>query len=90
MELPRRKFPPHLSESRASFVCELICLQYVVPATGAGTTPWASQSRQKGSYSCVATSPLRCTTTLTPDLLMGVAPNFRRSWATSPLYLRGI
>ena len=81
---------PAAVRSRASVVCELICLHKGVPATGAGMALVASQSVLGYDYSCVAKSPLRCTTTLTPDLLIGVAPNFRRSWATSALYLRGI
>jgi hypothetical protein len=46
--------------------------------------------RYRAYYSATAAAPLRVSTTLTPDFSRGVAPNLRRSAATSGRYRRGI
>jgi len=46
-------------------------------------------SRNAIAY-CATAAPLRVSTTLTPDFSSGVAPNLRRSSATSGRYRRGI
>jgi hypothetical protein len=77
-----------LAEIQLAILCEVIGLQNIMPANRAGMI---LVRRQQGyGYSCVTNSPARCTTILTPDCISGVAPFLRRTWATSPLYLRGI
>jgi hypothetical protein len=77
-------------ELQLAIPCEVIDLQNIMPANRAGMILMTSRRQQRYDYSCVTRSPLRCTTILTPDCISGVAPNLRRSWATSPRYLRGI
>ena len=77
-------------EIQLAIPCEVIDLQNIMPANRAGMILVTSPSATRYDYSWVTNSPARCTTILTPDCISGVAPFLRRTWATSPRYLRGI